>query len=760
MRATSPSEGEPPWAHSARPLRGIPRQPYSEHLLGGEQGEGVVEGAAHRAERCAREHPRLRVTFPAVVRLAAEWHDFGKLLPENQEVLANDTTGTKPLPLRHEDAGCAHLAELGHFEACLGVFAHHAGLPDVEAEIARNEFVFRERDAETGGPTFRRTNEDFHQLRQCHTAAVGAGTKPEAPSGLWGGLARRLALSCLVDADHTDTALNYRDLEAREFPALRAVERLEALRTHVENLNQGAARSERNNLRQEFFVHCASHAPVERVVFCDAPVGSGKTFAVTAHLLRVAIERRLDRLIVVMPFTNLINQAVRELRAALVLPGEDVERLITAHHHRAEFSDVHLRHLSQTWNAPIIVTTAVQFFETLAGDSTRSLRKLHHLPRSAVMIDEAHAAIPIHLWRQHWTWMEELARDWGCHFVLSSGTLPRFWETIHLLPKPRVLPSLVPDDLRRRQNVFEGQRLLPVSIRQRLTKCDLINRILDAPGPRVVVLNTLRAAAEVADGLRTTPEDDRVLHLSTALAPCDRERIVAAVEQRVRESIDNPERRDWTLVATSCVEAGLDLSFHTGFRQRASLFSLLQLGGRINRHAREYPDATIFDFTVAEKGWENPQFEAAQTVFGEMLNSGRVMDADLSTEFLTRLLQERDVSAAASAFCEAETKTNYPSVAQLGRVISQQTLTVVVDRDLADRLERGDAVRPRELQDHSVQIWASADAVHRYALRPLRARRQRAELYAWTLAYDPRFLGIMAGVLRLQESAAGNLPIL
>ena len=760
MHATSPSDGEPPWAHSARPPRGIPRQPYSAHLLGSEQSEGVVESAARRAQRCAREHPRLRVEFPAVVRLATEWHDFGKLLGENQEVLANDTAGTKPLPLRHEDAGCAHLAELGHLEACLGVFAHHAGLPDVAKETERFEFTFRERDAESGGPTFRRTNEDLAQLRQCHTAAVGLGTTPPPPTELWGGLARRLALSCLVDADHTDTALNYRKLEPREFPALRAEERLEALRTHVENLNQNASRSDRNGLRQEFFVHCAGHAPADRIIFCDAPVGSGKTFAVTAHLLRVAIERGLDRIIVVMPFTNLINQAVKELRASLVLPGEDAERVVTAHHHRAEFSDVHLRHLSLTWNAPIIVTTAVQFFETLAGNTTAAVRKLHQLPHSAVMIDEAHAAIPIHLWRQHWTWMEELARDWGCHFVLSSGTLPRFWETIHLLSKPRVVPSLVPEELRIRQKVFEGQRLVPVSIPQRLSKGDLVKRILDAPGPRVVVLNTLRAAAEVADALRTEAGPGRVLHLSTALTPCDREKIVTAVERRVHESIGNPAHQDWTLVATSCVEAGLDFSFRNGFRQRASLFSLLQLGGRVNRHAQEYPDAKLFDFTVAERGWENPEFEAAQAVLSAMLSHDREIDADASTEFLTKLLQARDVSAAAAAFCEAEEKTNYPLVAELGRVISQSTLTVIVNANLVERLERGDAVRSREVQDHSVQIWASPKAVQKYALKPVCARRQRVELYAWTLAYDPEFLGIMAGVLEVRDFDAGTNTIL
>ena len=100
---------------------------------------------------------------------------------------------------------------------------------------------------------------------------------------------------------------------------------------------------------------------------CDAPVGSGKTTAVMAYLLQVAQKRGLRHIFIVLPYTNIIKQSVEVYREALVLPGERTEDVVAEHHHQADFEDVSLRQLATLWRAPVIVTTAVQFFETLAS---------------------------------------------------------------------------------------------------------------------------------------------------------------------------------------------------------------------------------------------------------------------------------------------------------------------------------------------------------------------------------------------------------
>jgi len=122
---------------------------------------------------------------------------------------------------------------------------------------------------------------------------------------------------------------------------------------------------------------------------CEAPVGTGKTTAVMAHLLRAAQERGLRHIFVVLPFTNIIRQAVKVYRNALVLDGENPEEVVAELHHLADFEAVETRHMAALWRAPIIVTTAVQFFETLAGNHPARLRKLHELPGSAVFVTKS-----------------------------------------------------------------------------------------------------------------------------------------------------------------------------------------------------------------------------------------------------------------------------------------------------------------------------------------------------------------------------------
>ncbi len=136
------------------------------------------------------------------------------------------------------------------------------------------------------------------------------------------------------------------------------------------------------------------------MVACEGPVGIGKTTAVTAYLLRRAIATCARRLFAVAPFTAILSQTADTLRKSLVLENEHPDAVVAEHHHRADFDDMSSRDLATLWTAPIILTTAVQFFETLASNHPAALRKLHGLPGSVVFIDEAHAALPTTCWRK------------------------------------------------------------------------------------------------------------------------------------------------------------------------------------------------------------------------------------------------------------------------------------------------------------------------------------------------------------------------
>ncbi len=336
----------------------------------------------------------------------------------------------------------------------------------------------------------------------------------------------------------------------------------------------------RYDLRQDVYRACRGR-PVqqgENTLSCDSPVGTGKTTAVMAHLLRVAAERGLRRIFVVLPFTNIIDQSVDVYRRALRLPDEtesDMVSVVAAHHHRVDYESFELRHLAARWDSPIVVTTAVQFFETLAAKEPSSLRKLHQVAGSGIFVDEAHAALPPALWPQMLRWLRELCDDWSCHLVLASGSLARFWELPDFIPprEKRLIPELVTPEVATRTKDFEGKRINLRTQSEKFSVPKLAEFVLGKPGPRLVILNTVQSAAVFANYLR---EDCKlglnVEHISTALTPLDRTKTV----RRVREHLAS-SRKDWCLVATSCVEAGVDFSFRSAFRESWGLVNLLQI---------------------------------------------------------------------------------------------------------------------------------------------------------------------------------------
>jgi CRISPR-associated endonuclease/helicase Cas3 len=753
-----------PLAHS--PRREICAQTYFEH----------VSNVRRRANCCAQEAAAFysgdRQTFVSWIEAAAVYHDLGKLDEANQMVLEKDSR--KLLPIAHDDAGVAELDKLGWLEATILAYAHHLGLFSRQEELGKQGRPFRQLRSTTpaGDKVADHVDRELADYEAIHEVA-GCPKLPPAKSTSQlhsCGFSRRIALSCLVDADHGDTACYYGGEVQTQKIESRWQDRLAALQRYVGGLPEGKTDREqaRNNLRKRMFEACCD-APIDpRIRTCDAPVGSGKTTAVMAHLLRVAAGRKaqLRHIIVVLPYTNIITQSVEIYRKALVLEGERPEDVVVEHHHRADFADLDLRQLTTLWKAPIIVTTAVQFFETLGNHHPARLRKLHELPGSAVFIDEMHAAIPSHLWPQMWRWLETWTREWGGHLVLASGSLPRFWELDEYKPLIRAsedkplaaVPDLVGDEsLRRELKQGEKQR---INYRRRAEEdvaldcrgvMDFVIR--NAPGPRLLIVNTVQTAAVIAQAMRESGED--VLHLSTALAPAHRDLIVERVKRRLRDKLMN-----WTLVATSCVEAGMDFSFRTGFRERASTASLIQVGGRVNRgneiDGAEVPE--VWDLLLRDDQFRsNPGISVSCRALGyftlDELNG-------MKTSELATIAMRREWTSGAEGkarqLIEHEEGMEYPSVSKESRVIDTDTRTVIIDKSLANAVQRNEKVSRTEIMKYSVQIWANR--IDKLALAPITHDRQPSEsaLYFWSYEYESDFLGYMKGVLKLDEFLASG----
>ncbi len=727
-----------PLAHS--PRSDAPTQAYREHI------ENVRQLAVTNARLAATFYPGNRAAFIDAVEAAAVYHDLGKLDESNQEVLRRQSYD--PLPVAHEDAGVAELLNLKRSESAVLVAAHHAGLFSQDAERSKQKRIFRNTHVADY------VDKQLDQYVAAH-AAAGCPT----PGWIEGaqlhrcGFTRRVALSCLVDADHSDTAQHYGKEMPYNPPQTRWGNRLQALDKYVHSLTEGATNRERfrNCLRRQLYDACRAADVAAPMRSCDAPVGTGKTTAVMAHLLQAAEQKELRHIIVVLPYTNIIKQSVDIYREALTLAEERPENVVAEHHHQADFEDVSLRHLAVLWRAPIIVTTAVQFFETLASHHPARLRKLHELACSAVFVDETHAAIPSYLWPQVWRWLETWTNEWGGHVVLASGSLPRFWELKDFVNPPKgsdEVLDLVPESLRRELEAAESPR---VRIRRRKKRLDcktLIECVSSEKGPRLVILNTVQSAAVMAQRMREAGQ--KVIHLSTALAPIHRERIVRRIKERLKSG-----DHDWTLVATSCIEAGMDFSFRVGFRESASTASLIQAGGRVSRSG-EHAEAVMWDFRVLDSLLsQHPGFTVSRRVLYDLFDDGSFLSSspsELAKEAMRLEITAKDEDRVRQ-ICEQENGMEYPGVAKLCQVIQADTRTVVIDSTLAATLRDRQHVSHRILLLNSVQIWATK--MIRLPIAPLFPNRTKQDdpntLYVWNGAYDPDFLGYMAGVMPLLE---------
>lgn len=714
-----------PLAHSAR--KNYPPQTYEAHV------RGVCERAGKYAAEAECYSVKANGILSTIVRDSALLHDLGKLEERNQSVLCEQSRRRRHLPVDHTDAGSAALQKMGSGCAAMLVYSHHQGLPDLSTEFAaRGCSIFRNGNAEVRAET----DAALPALLRQHEALFPR--KPNKEVQAYDGdpaVFLRMALSCLADADHGDTAAAFGQTE-KAMPELRPQERLAALDHYVSKFGET---DERSSLRRELYLSCRSAEAHSGFSVCGSPVGSGKTTAVMAHLLEQACKRNARRIFVVLPYTSIIRQSVDIYRKALVLPGETPEDVVAELHSRADFEDIETRYLTALWRAPIVVTTAVAFFETLSSHNPAALRRLHELPGSLIFVDEAHSALPLRLLPLAWHWMNVLSDEWSCYWVLASGSLVRYWELQPLsglsMPRPEIA-ELVRPDLQRELSRYESSRITFRWREKPIGRKELAEWVQEAPGPRLLILNTVQSAAVIAADMAAEFGQTHMEHLSTALTPEDRGNTI----DRIRRRLADPDDADWTLVATSCVEAGVDFSFRTGFREISSLLSLLQAAGRVNRHGRN-TEAVMWSFSLQDDSMlpKNPALDVSAAVLRSYFQKRLPITPELSTRSMQdELVRDDSCMSAICDFAELEAAQQFRTLAQKFRVIDQKTVLAVPDDSMASAIAEGRASW-QELQRHAVSV--RKEKIVLWHLREI-----ADGIYQWTMGYDS-FLGYMHGVL-------------
>lgn len=744
--------------HSGKDL--IPPQSYQAHV------DGVYNRATASALAATSHNPALQKTFLQVVQASAKGHDIGKLTVPNQRVLQGIDKAPY-LPEAHFIHGAyllgSHLGNIPSFVTA----SHHVPMGNFTDFYQCMDAYFTEilsnRDPTNAASKLKRIKQSLDELRLQHPKETQIDSAdplhlrstPPTPS-----LFVRMALSCLVDGDHGDTATNYGNFYPAVTTLLRPQERLAQLDAYVASLPS----SVRDKVRKSFYLQCRNHPPVQNMANCDGVTGVGKTTAVMSHMLRVTAEKNLRRIMTIAPYTSILSQTTNVYRC-MTLPGEFYEDVFIEHHCKVDYLSPERKQYAVHWYAPFINTTAVQFFETLTSNRPSALGKLHNICRSAIFIDEAHASIPIWLWPLAIQLLRELQETWGCYVALVSGSMNKFWdidEFQHRFEKnkyPKILVTNINsnESVRKAADCQEKSRIQYKSVPAKMSRFTFVDWMHTFPGPRLVIVNTTQIAAAIARMIANTRGRQHVEHLSTILSPLDRR----VTEKRIKERLDNNEDHDWTLVSTSCCECGMNFDFRFGFRQRCSLSSLDQTGGRVNRDGK-WTGSEVWDFDLSCDDLINihPDFVvSADILFDFMKDHGNLVE-QITTEDITNAARREFIKSPekgkkADALMEAERRMKFKDVADKFKVIDSDTKTCIINHEIANCIRNSEYVHWNDVMLNAVQLWGNRIEKHGALLVENEAGE---ELYEWNLPYD-NFLGCMAGILP-QLDLGGDFAIL
>jgi len=423
-------------------------------------------------------------------------------------------------------------------------------------------------------------------------------------------LYQRMLFSVLVDADYTATAAHF-SRETQEYiydderyinreMVVRMMEQLADYRNQIKRESKAAAGL--NNIRDVLYEYCLQAASKPKGAFTlTAPTGTGKTLAMLAFALEHIRCNHHNRIIVVLPYLNLIDQTVEVYRKIFKDSGIVYEDHSMAHENRASEGSFFI----ETWNSPIIITTTVRFFETLFENSAPDCRKLHRVANAVILFDEAQS-MPPELAAPTLGTLAYLCRRFGSTVVFSTATQPAF-EFIK--NSNGDLEKWNPQEIVSNSSDFYNQcRRVKVDWRvDRQTSFAEIAAEASEVNQCCIIVNIKRHALEMFHQLKKY-DLEAVYHISTNMCPAHRLDVLNEIKQRLEQGLP------CHVVSTSCIEAGVDLDFPKLFRVIAPLDAIIQAAGRCNRKGdpdmgsvivfipendgfRDYPSPTYQQFT-------------------------------------------------------------------------------------------------------------------------------------------------------------------
>lgn len=559
----------PFFAHSAPPSEsGAPWHLLADHL----------RGVADRAKAFAQAALPDDREFVQLAWIAGLLHDLGKYRPEFQEYLAGRRC--KSEATWHKQAGAAWAADSGRADVAFAIAGHHGGIPN---KIDLVEGIKKPGGRDVCQQVLERAIRDCSALQFDWPPAKGSDPRQFD-------LRVRMLFSCLVDADWQDTS-HYCDTAASRDseppPPLEAARMLEAVLAYLQERAQ-RCEARMRRLRDEVLQASLSAAQQSTGLFAmTVPTGGGKTLASLAFALAHAQAHGLRRIIYVAPYLSILEQNAREIRCAIGVP--EGTPTVFEHHSLSEPGDstrddpdddvghdrqAELRRRAENWDAPLIVTTNVQFLESLFSNRPGRCRKLHNIARSVVILDECQTLSP-GLVSPTCLMLQGLVEEAGASIVLCTATQPAWTARSDFPDGLKHVREIAPPEL----DLF--RRLVRVRVEwpsQDDPPWDWsrVAREMAREPSSLCIVNTRRSALELF-GLLREQGLATALHLATFMCPAHRLAVVDEVRRRLAAG------ESCHLVSTQLIEAGVDVDFPLVLRELGPLESIIQAAGRCNR---------------------------------------------------------------------------------------------------------------------------------------------------------------------------------
>lgn len=617
-------------------------------------------------------------------------HDIGKYTIAFQKRLLENGPRTD-----HSTAGAQELLNKRNYAAAYCVAGHHAGLADGGADG----------DAEATLMGRKKKRVEQYQDFQSEIPFPGFGNIPLRQiekGGFSVSFMIRMLFSCLVDADYLDTEDFMADHQTGRETGEDMEVLCERLHSHIRPWLEHEDPSAVSGRRTAILKACLARGKAEQGLYTlTVPTGGGKTVSSLAFALEQAKRHHLDRIIYVIPYTSIIEQNAQVFKDILGQKNVLEDHCNVVCENPGELEKHQLA--AENWDRPVVVTTNVQFFESLFSNKTSKCRKLHNIAKSVIIFDEAQM-LPVKYLKPCVRAISELVYNYHCTAVLCTATQPALEP---YFPSCLKAEEICPD----KEGQYDFFRRTVFEKKGQLSQDELVEELRRQPQV-LCILNNRRRVQQVYEALK---EED-ACHLSTFMYPEHRKRILKEVRERLKAG------KPCRLIATSLVEAGVDLDFGTVFRELAGIDSVIQAAGRCNREGkrnREECRTIVFTMEKTEDIAIPPELKLPIDMAEQVAEDYEdISSLEAIHAYFRQLFKHKGEGTDAKHIVEQFEKGfrsmmfPFAFVAEQFRLIEEDTRTILIDREeaaqlLTQRLERGESTRQvmRDAGHYCVNVY-------------------------------------------------------